>query len=840
MDIHDEIESLINKLGRDYNILEYVYNGKEFIAGKTPVYYSGPYWNNEEVIASIESLLTGKWVSAGEKVKKFEHEFANKINQHFGTMVNSGSSANLVMIAALKKYYGWNDGDEIIVSVVGFPTTISVISQNGLVPVFIDIELDTLNFDVALIEEKISDKTRAIFLSPVLGNPPDIDDILFICEKHNLKLILDCCDSLGTKWKDKYLGEYAVASSHSFYPAHTISTAEGGMITTNIREVSNIAKGISSWGRACFVKGTTIDTVSGIKQIEDIVVGDKVFTHKGNYLDVKSVFNKKYDGDMIAINCGKKVPLVCTADHQILAFQFRDKISEHIKNKEFPKAKDLKITDYLVEKVLLNENTQDKMQWAYSVFDKEKIDSIEISKDLMRLCGYWVAEGNLAKADKGSNGKNENRENRKRIYYKYRVEFTFNKNESGNIEDVALLMKKFFGNKSYYRHTYKNNNGLTMSFNSRKAYEFFLYFFGTMAYNKSLPNFFLTMDKECLAGFLCGFWRGDGSHWDGAQKTENKKARRCSYNFCTTSEKLYEQIRKILLRFEINPVTYIRVPEKHQSSIINGTIVQARRNLYSIILYGKNAYHMLDIIQESNDNISQKNHYFFSPNGQYAIFPIRSITQEFVENIDVFNLEVSQDNSYHANGLSVHNCVCSGVENLLPNGICNHRFDKWLDNYDGVVDHKYVFNYMGYNLKPLDLQGSIGLVQLTKLDEIMSKRKSSKKEIEAIIGKYVNGIGFPQSLDQADVVWFGTPIICKSKDQKQKLVTFLEKNKIQTRNYFAGNILLHPGYSHLDDYKNYPNANQVLDRVFFLGASPHYDSKIFEYIEDIMKGFIDG
>ena len=435
MDIHDEIESLIDKLGKDYNILEYVYNGKEFIAGKTPVYYSGPYWNNEEVIVAIESLLTGKWVSAGEKVKKFEHEFSNKINQHFGTMVNSGSSANLVMIAALKKYYGWNDDDEIIVSVVGFPTTISVISQNGLSPIFIDIELDSLNFDTSLIEEKISNKTRAIFLSPVLGNPPDIDDILFICEKHNLKLILDCCDSLGTKWKDKYLGEYAVASSHSFYPAHTISTAEGGMITTNIREVSNIAKGISSWGRQC---------------------------------------------------------------------------------------------------------------------------------------------------------------------------------------------------------------------------------------------------------------------------------------------------------------------------------------------------------------------------------------------------------------------VCSGVENLLPNGICNHRFDKWLENYDGIVDHKYVFNYMGYNLKPLDLQGSIGLVQLTKLDEIMSKRKISKKEIETVISKHVDNVRFPQSSNLADVVWFGTPIICESKEQKQKLISFLEKNKIQTRNYFAGNILLHPGYSHLDDYKKYPNANQVLDRVFFLGASPHYDGKIFEYIEDVMEGFING
>ena len=435
MDIHDSIEKLIEDIGKDYNTLQYVYNGKQFIAGETPVYYSGPYWDNEEVIAGIQSLLTGKWLSAGEQVKKFEHEFSNKINQHFGTMVNSGSSANLVMISALKKYYGWNDGDEIIVSVVGFPTTISVISQNGLTPIFIDIELDTLNFDTSLIEEKISDKTKAIFVSPVLGNPPDIDTILSICENHDLKLILDSCDSLGTKWKDKYLVEYAVASSHSFYPAHTISTAEGGMITTNIREVSNIAKGISSWGRAC---------------------------------------------------------------------------------------------------------------------------------------------------------------------------------------------------------------------------------------------------------------------------------------------------------------------------------------------------------------------------------------------------------------------VCSGVENLLPNGICNHRFDKWLEDYDGIVDHKYVFNYMGYNLKPLDLQGSIGLVQLAKLDEIMAKRNISQKSIQNIFARNIVDIKFPETFVSADVVWFGTPLICESKEQKQKLVKYLEANKIQTRNYFAGNILIHPGYRHLDDYKRYPNANQVLDRVFFLGASPHYDEKIFNYIEGVVKGFENG
>jgi CDP-6-deoxy-D-xylo-4-hexulose-3-dehydrase len=135
-------------------------------------------------------------------------------------MVNSGSSANLVMIAALKEYYGWSDGDEIIVSVVGFPTTVSAILQNNLVPVFVDISWDDLNWDVSSIVGKITPKTKALFSSPVLGNPYDFDWVLEICQKFDLKLIADNCDSLGSKWRGNYLTDYAVASSCSFYPAH--------------------------------------------------------------------------------------------------------------------------------------------------------------------------------------------------------------------------------------------------------------------------------------------------------------------------------------------------------------------------------------------------------------------------------------------------------------------------------------------------------------------------------------------------------------------------------------------------------------------------------------------
>jgi len=182
-------------------------------------------------------------------------------------------------------------------------------------------------------------------------------------------------------------------------------------------------------------------------------------------------------------------------------------------------------------------------------------------------------------------------------------------------------------------------------------------------------------------------------------------------------------------------------------------------------------------------------------------------------------------------------CYCIGSANLLSCGTCGNRFDKWLENYDGVIDHKYVFSEMGYNLKPLDLQGAIGLEQLDKLPDIERKRKKSKITLSSIFLKHIDGIIIPTVLEKAEPCWFGTPIICDTKEIKDKLVNYLEANKIQTRNYFAGNILMHPGYSFLDDYSKYPEANKVLDKVFFVGDAPHYNLNVFNYVEDVLKKF---
>ena len=141
---------------------------------------------------------------------------------------------------------GIEPGDEIIVSPVGFPTTIAPIVQNNMVPVFVDIEWDTLNFDLLKIEEKITERTKAIFVSPVLGNPPDMDFLKSLCEKHNLQLIGDSCDTLGTKWDGKPISDYYVAWSSSFYPAHHISTGEGGMVFTKDKDLDKKIRKLKS------------------------------------------------------------------------------------------------------------------------------------------------------------------------------------------------------------------------------------------------------------------------------------------------------------------------------------------------------------------------------------------------------------------------------------------------------------------------------------------------------------------------------------------------------------------------------------------------------------------
>lgn len=428
MSVNDKVTKFISQLQRDKeNLFPYLAN-KNWQRGDQ-IFYSGPYWDEREVAAAITTLLEGKWLPAGEEVNKFERAFSKMFDFKHSVMVNSGSSANLVMIAALKKYFDWQDGDEIIVCACGFPTTINPIIQNGLKPVFVDIDYSDLNWNLEQIREKITTRTKAVFSSPVLGNPYDFDKFLDIVNRYNLHYIADNCDSLGSRWRGDLLTKHAIAASCSFYPAHHISTIEGGMVSSNIEEIVQIARSFAWWGRGCY---------------------------------------------------------------------------------------------------------------------------------------------------------------------------------------------------------------------------------------------------------------------------------------------------------------------------------------------------------------------------------------------------------------------CVGSQNKLPNGVCGNRFDRWLEGYDKDVDHKYVFGVQGYNLKPADLQGSIGLVQLEKQIEIHAIRRLNKARLHEIFSK-IPGARVIEEKEHAETSWFGVPIVYENG--KPNLVKYLEEHGIQTRNYFAGNILAHPGYRHIEPASNYPNASKVLDNVFFLGCSPVITREMVDYIEEVVENY---
>lgn len=229
---------------------------KDWIPGKDWVQYSGSYFDDEEFIAGIECFLDG-WLALGENGIRFERQFREKLGKQYGALTNSGSSANLLMISALKskRLYGFEPGTKIITPAAGFPTTVNPIIQNGFVPVFVDIEIDTLNLDLDQVENAARNGAKALVFAHVLGNPPNMDRLMEIVNKYNLILLEDCCDALGSKYDGKLLGSFGQFASCSFYPAHHITMGEGGFVACQTEEQETVVKSLREWGRGCYCSG---------------------------------------------------------------------------------------------------------------------------------------------------------------------------------------------------------------------------------------------------------------------------------------------------------------------------------------------------------------------------------------------------------------------------------------------------------------------------------------------------------------------------------------------------------------------------------------------------------
>lgn len=227
----------------------------EFIPGVTPVPVSGKVIDGADVSAVVDSALDA-WFTTGRFAEVFERNLARFVGVRSVSLVNSGSSANLVALSALTSpKLGERrllPGDEVITVAAGFPTTVNPIIQNRLVPVFCDVTVPTYEIDVTQLQTARSEKTRAVFLAHTLGNTFDLDAVSAFTRKHNLWLIEDCCDALGSTYKGRNVGTFGDLATISFYPAHHITTGEGGAVLTDKPNLQTLIESFRDWGRDCW------------------------------------------------------------------------------------------------------------------------------------------------------------------------------------------------------------------------------------------------------------------------------------------------------------------------------------------------------------------------------------------------------------------------------------------------------------------------------------------------------------------------------------------------------------------------------------------------------------
>lgn len=243
----------ISKLVGEY--ADIALTSQPFLPGLTAVPPSGKVLGAEELKNMVEASLDG-WLTADRFNAEFEKKLAAFIGIKHLITVNSGSSANLVAFSTLTSpklgERAIHKGDEVIGVAAGFPTTVNPILQFGAVPVFVDVDALNHNIDASKIEAAIGPKTKAIMLAHSLGNPFNLDVVTALCKKYKLWLVEDCCDALGTTYRDQMVGTFGDIGTLSFYPAHHITMGEGGAVFTNDDELKTIAESFRDWGRDCY------------------------------------------------------------------------------------------------------------------------------------------------------------------------------------------------------------------------------------------------------------------------------------------------------------------------------------------------------------------------------------------------------------------------------------------------------------------------------------------------------------------------------------------------------------------------------------------------------------
>ena len=304
----EDLKAQILELTREY-YKEVHAQKKEFEPGKSFVHYGGRYFNDEEMVNLVDSSLDF-WLTQGPWTHKFERRLADWLGVKYCAVTNSGSSANLLAFYTLTSHKLGNrrikKGDEVITVAAGFPTTVTPIIQYGAIPVFVDVALPGFDIDVNQLEAAYSPKTKAVMMAHSLGNPFNLKAVLAFCEKHNLWLIEDNCDALGSEYTidgvTKKTGTWGHIGTSSFYPPHHMTMGEGGAVYTNDPELNKITLSFRDWGRDCWC-ASGVDNTCRMRFTGQFGELPQGYDHK--YVYSHFGFNLKITDMQAAVGCAQ-------------------------------------------------------------------------------------------------------------------------------------------------------------------------------------------------------------------------------------------------------------------------------------------------------------------------------------------------------------------------------------------------------------------------------------------------------------------------------------------------------------------------------------------------------
>lgn len=298
-------QDILNKTQEYYELVHKPQQDKEFVDGESRVNYAGRVFDETEMQYLVDSSLDF-WLTYGDYSKKFEKKLSEYLGVRWTFLVNSGSSANLLAFYALTspllKERQVKRGDEVITVAAGFPTTVSPIVQYGAVPVFVDMELTHANIDVTQLELALSPKTKAIMIAHGLGNPFNLRAVKDFCDKHNLWLIEDNCDALGSTYEGKPTGTWGDIGTSSFYPPHHMTMGEGGATYTDNPLLKKIMLSMRDWGRDCWCE-SGVDNTCGCRFSQSFGSLPKGYDHK--YVYSHFGFNLKVSDMQAAVGCAQ-------------------------------------------------------------------------------------------------------------------------------------------------------------------------------------------------------------------------------------------------------------------------------------------------------------------------------------------------------------------------------------------------------------------------------------------------------------------------------------------------------------------------------------------------------